>query len=493
MGILLFGISLLLWNCNQNVGDEETFIPLTTSKYQSLDIEETTSFLSDFKSKKYLKKSAKGINLDIDINSLNFENVENSELSMPVFEAITKHAAIESKVFLIKVNDSIQGFLLNRIVKKDDNSSKFSGIISVTNLEGKFINAYRIENGDFITQFVKKTTSNNPVFHAKASDPEGCDESLDPSSEFCNQGLEEIVIVSNGGGNSNSNSNSNTGTGLNFNNSWGWSFPSSNISGGGTGNSSNSSNTVNVFPCDDPIHGCDKECGQGEIYDEISGECVEYQIFNKLTGKDKCIYTELKKLNLFKQTIGKFSNGKYNLTVKYGTKCNGGAGEEACTDASDLHNGNLTIKILGSGNQSLDFAATLLHEGIHAEIHKYVDEHKKGIDPNNRKSVFHYYNYYSAKNNDRFETSIAQHQHMQDVFVIPIAKAIRKLDNYRLPLENYYGFGWEGLKEDYDYDNYIDINGKVQVMTPEKYRGYINKMHNVISTTKFKEILKNCN
>jgi len=32
--------------------------------------------------------------------------------------------------------------------------------------------------------------------------------------------------------------------------------------------------------------------------------------------------------------------------------------------------------------QCFAFAATLLHEGIHAEIYKYVDEHKKGIDPN---------------------------------------------------------------------------------------------------------------
>jgi hypothetical protein len=217
------------------------------------------------------------------------------------------------------------------------------------------------------------------------------------------------------------------------------------------------------------------------------------KIFNELNGKDLCVFNELKKLGLFKSTIGKFSKGNYNLNFKYGSKCNDRAGEEACTDPSDLHNGNITIKILGSGTQSLDFAATLLHEGIHAEIYKYVDEHKKGIDPNNRKSVFYYYNYYSAKNNNRFETSIAQHQHMQDVFVVPIAKAIRQLDNFRLPLENYYGFAWEGLKEDYDYDNYIDKNKKVQVMSPGKYNDYINKMYNVISTTKFKDALKNCN
>ena len=92
----------------------------------------------------------------------------------------------------------------------------------------------------------------------------------------------------------------------------------------------------------------------------------------------------------------------------------------------------ITIKIFSSGAQSLDFAVTLLHEGSHAEIYKYVDEHKKGIDPNDRKNLFFYYNLYSAQNNNRRETSLAQHQHMQVVFVTPIARAIRQFDGCAL-------------------------------------------------------------
>lgn len=196
---------------------------------------------------------------------------------------------------------------------------------------------------------------------------------------------------------------------------------------------------------------------------------------------------------LIKSTIDKFSKGKYNLTFKYGSKCNKlGAAEDACTDASDLANGNITIKILSINNKNIGFAATLLHEGIHAEIFKYVDEHKKGIDPNDRKNLFYWYNFYSAQNNNRKETSLAQHQHMQDIFVIPIANAIRQLDGYKHDLDYYRGFAFEGIIKKYGYDKYWE-NGVLKVMTPAKYKEYENKMNDVISKSKFNDIIKKCN
>jgi hypothetical protein len=221
----------------------------------------------------------------------------------------------------------------------------------------------------------------------------------------------------------------------------------------------------------------------------LQGGEIEYdeKIINNLTGRDKCIYDKLKALNLFKNTVSKFTIGPYNLTFSYAGICNGGAGEEACTDAADLENGNITIKILGSATSSneLDFAATILHEGIHAEMYKYVKQFNNGVDPNERENLFHYYEYYKAENSNDFATSIAQHQYMQDVFVIPMAKAIRQLDNYRFPLEDYLGFGWEGLKKDYDYDHYIDGNGQVQTMTPAQYNELINRKNEIVGSSNF--------
>ena len=107
------------------------------------------------------------------------------------------------------------------------------------------------------------------------------------------------------------------------------------------------------------------------------------------------------------------------------------------------------------------------------------------VDPNERETLFYYYEFYKAQNSTDFATAIAQHQYMQDVFVIPMAEAIRQLDNNRFPLEDYLGFGWEGLKEDYDYDQYIDGNGQIQTMTPTQYNELINKKNNIVGSSNF--------
>jgi hypothetical protein len=206
------------------------------------------------------------------------------------------------------------------------------------------------------------------------------------------------------------------------------------------------------------------------------------KINNKLAGKDKCIYDKLKSLSLFKQTIGQFANGNYNLTFTNSGKCNGTAGEAGCTDPIDLSNGNISIRILEPASQRLDYAATLLHEGIHASIYRYVDEYKKGINPNKRENLFFWYNYYKAKNARDRGTTYAQHQHMQDAYVRPLAVSLRKLDNFRYPVEDYYGFAWEGLRK-YKYEDYIDPkNNKVKTMTPEKYKELIDRK-NVVSAS----------
>ncbi|MCF2875704.1 MULTISPECIES: hypothetical protein [unclassified Tenacibaculum] len=194
------------------------------------------------------------------------------------------------------------------------------------------------------------------------------------------------------------------------------------------------------------------ECPEG--YDE-NGNCVEDQIINKLTGKAKCVYEKLKALNLFKATIKKFENSNnYNLVIEQNNSCSSGI--DACTDGKDVKNGNIKINIrITPDHQPLYYASTLLHEGIHAELFKYVDEYQKGIDPNNRKNLLKWYFIYKG---DKYQSEYAQHQHMADKYVKPIAMAIRKLDNYSYPLEYYMGFGWDGLTK-YGYDGYYD-NGK---------------------------------
>ena len=227
----------------------------------------------------------------------------------------------------------------------------------------------------------------------------------------------------------------------------------------------------------------------------LNGAEVDYEerIINGLTGKAKCVYDKIKELNLFKSTIGKFAKGNYNLILKGWTQnaCNNPS-DDGCTDATDLINGNITIYIQNIQQGTLDLAATILHEGIHAELYKYVDEYQKGIDPNNRKNLLEYYFAYKVDNGgNRFATSNAQHQHMADAYITPIAEALRQLDNYQYPIKDYLSLAWDGLrsygiKDPSGVEGYFD-NGKWTTLDSDKsYEG----MNKILKNTNFNKDCK---
>jgi len=217
----------------------------------------------------------------------------------------------------------------------------------------------------------------------------------------------------------------------------------------------------------------------------LNGAEVDYEerIINGLTGKDKCIYDKLKKLSLFKSTIKTFENNdNYNLTIINGNCTNTST---ACTDGGDINHGNVKIIMeIVSGNFPLEYAATLLHEGIHAEIFKYVDEHEKGVDPNRRENLLYHYFEQKKIQKPNLVNTAAQHQHMADKYVKPIAEAIRKLDNNQYPLEYYMGFGWDGLRS-YGFDGYFN-NGNWVNLNKDQSTEYYRKQKIVNDNTNLK-------
>lgn len=168
-----------------------------------------------------------------------------------------------------------------------------------------------------------------------------------------------------------------------------------------------------------------------------------------------CVYNELKKQNgnLFRSTIGSFiEDPKYNLYFRVG-ECADPA--DMCTDDSLLSSSSvLSIKIDNANLSPLENASNLLHEGIHAELYRFVNEANNGnVNPNERKRLFDLYKNFKGLNS---MSSRAQHVYMAENYVTPIAKAIRKLDDNKYPLNYYMGFGWDGLRA-YDYQGILSI------------------------------------
>ncbi|MCM4161850.1 hypothetical protein DHB64_18370, partial [Antarcticibacterium sp. W02-3] len=149
------------------------------------------------------------------------------------------------------------------------------------------------------------------------------------------------------------------------------------------------------------------DTGAGGGGDNTSNE-TNVEIISTLTGKAKCVFDKLNGGNLFMNTIGKFENNdNYILKIERGVCSSPSA--DGCTNGSDIANGNVTIKIQNIGNANLDLALLILHEGIHAEIYKYVYEHNTGVDPSERRTLLNYYFQYGAQNGLDVATTHAQH------------------------------------------------------------------------------------
>jgi len=250
--VLLIGLSALLWNCEK---EEEFEIIETNQITNNFDYKTiTTEELSKIKAENnFFSKSKNKLNLQLDFYDIEQKSIENTNEYATIIAATTKHKNINTDVMLIKYKDSIVRVLINMIPDKKINTKRFSGIMSITHLNGKFINGYRIKNGLFLSQFTKVNKTKNTSIVYKP-DPDGCDESLDPDSIFCDDTLDEVIITGGGGSGSYS---VNIPPGAYMSDYSTYDFGYGNGGGGSSSNSSGKS--VDIFPCDNPIHGCDKE------------------------------------------------------------------------------------------------------------------------------------------------------------------------------------------------------------------------------------------
>ncbi|WP_163517213.1 hypothetical protein [Gelidibacter japonicus] len=204
-----------------------------------------------------------------------------------------------------------------------------------------------------------------------------------------------------------------------------------------------------------------------------SNDTEHIKVVNELTGRALCVYEKLENSNsnLFKETIGKFiDDPKYDLIFKNGM-CSKNAA--ACTNSQNISStGEVIIKINYLSGSVLEDAALILHEGIHAEIARYVQRHKTGEDPNDRARMFQLYKFYKES---QVPEEHLDHPYMTLNYINPIASALRKLDGNRYPLDYYKSFAWDGLRN-WDVTNLLGIEESSEI---EIYRDIVNANTNL--------------
>lgn len=249
-GILLFGISLFLFNCEKeevNQTIERNSILKTVSKKESL------TFLNGSK----LLAKGNTSNLTYDISKISFENITNSDSKIAVIPAKISESNFYSRILLLKINDTIKSVVYNMYSYPIQETAYFSGEVTLSDLNGKPLKTFKYLNGVLTNAYIVKS---NYSYNNKGLNDENeacrsiCGHSI--AEKFCNcnmQYLEEIVISSN-------------------NNSY---VPIAVLYGEDDDTGSSNVCEVNCNGWDDGGGGDnqDNTCSGGKVYNSVSGNC----------------------------------------------------------------------------------------------------------------------------------------------------------------------------------------------------------------------------
>lgn len=270
-GIVFLGISLLLWNCQEEeilLNQEEQKLEFSTvSKLSAKGIFESYSTNQE---KSYRKENSV---LEVTPNWDSFKqedlNFTNSLLSSVNIETNALTTLTSRLVFLNLGDRTLRVIESKKIIELDGNKIK-EGYTYYHNLDGKFILGLKVENSLVTKKLVKSRTVNKASFLSMLSlFMQDCNEDLDLNSEFCNNELDEVVVNGTSGnatteasvywiiyGGSGGYSDSDG-----YGDSW-------DTGGGGGGNGSDGDNDQ------------DNTCSGGKVYNYINGncECPEDQV-----------------------------------------------------------------------------------------------------------------------------------------------------------------------------------------------------------------------
>ena len=216
LGILLFGISLILWNC-----EKEQILETSVENPFQINAE-TVSFkkaIAFFEKKQkinsmLLRKGSNPLEVNPDWNTLKHNEIFYTEALLTKAEtAINRIGNYNSQLYFLEVNGEMKNVIVTTWKDKiNQNGLTVNARVFFNQIDGTFIDAYKIEEGRFTKRLVprkKKEIQKAGFFLLFQSNTlEDC-WNTDVLGEFEGGELEEVVIIANGGG-SNSSSSSTT-------------------------------------------------------------------------------------------------------------------------------------------------------------------------------------------------------------------------------------------------------------------------------------------
>lgn len=197
-----------------------------------------------------------------------------------------------------------------------------------------------------------------------------------------------------------------------------------------------------------------------------------------ISTKADCVLNELinSENNIFKTASEAFTNNnsKYRLYFTVGNV----QGAGAASASLPFDDGIIRITFDSGYVNSMTAMVTakeILHETIHAELHRIYLDGNEGPNSLPQDRYDWYISLWEFFENEFDEqgyvASYAEHTYMANYFIDNIANGLRAFDNYTHPVDHYFGFAWEGLEEmgieanyitQSQYEDYVELNSIIE-------------------------------
>ncbi|MFD0991699.1 hypothetical protein [Tenacibaculum geojense] len=446
-GLVLFGLSLMLWNCEKEENQLNSSIN-NSNFISTAAINEVQQFLDDTNYSS--KRTSNSFNLITDFDKLSYDKIENSNELLAVVPANIEGKKMYSRILITKVNNSVSGVLFSMTQNYGNSESNFTGKAYISDLQGNFINGLVYENGIPVKKLqLKENTS------GRSSNGGDCPDDC-PYIDCTLCQLDEVVITaprptegpyaivpfiyvydyhqeneellgdfawdSNGGGGSNSGS--------------GTSCTGDKVYNSATNTCNCPSGTVENTrgECiEDILNETGSPC-VGDIIDALHEKDLNGALVPDLQGKEHLSQIVL---DLF----GKCSN--YDLIVNVAELGTGPHGGPVNGKTNGISSITLDDDLIDDATR-LSIAKVLIHESLHLYMNWIM---RKAPDSDMTIDVKAYFYEYNEDSN------LSHHQYMQD-FVEALAYSLSAYDNHRLPMDYYKAMSWGGLESSDTYQGF---------------------------------------
>ena len=185
--ILLLFITIVFTNCDK----EE----ITTEQQGNIETVSITEVQNLFSIDEFSKNS-KQKNEPYAIPNLDFishEEITDSEELLTIIPAYTNYQNVYSRILLLKIEDSIESVIFSMVRDENSSTEQFSGKLYITDLDGNYINAFKVVDDILVSRFLKPTSIESKSSKSLTTS-KGDEDEEDCWGIACGMEGEEVVI-----------------------------------------------------------------------------------------------------------------------------------------------------------------------------------------------------------------------------------------------------------------------------------------------------------